>query len=496
MGCHRGNLGGSYYIRRKPEKAKEEYFMKKLITMVLVLALTLSLCACQGSGSEGGGKMEGLTAGYARASILPEGPVPMGGYGNSANRISNGYLDIPYVTCLALSENGETVLMFSQDLLRSTTAWTQTAREFIFQETGVPADHIMVAATHTHSSADISSKDSRIAAYNELYTNAMVTAAKEAIADLAPATMYSKKVMTDGMTFVRHFELSDGSYGGANFGDFVNNTIVGYATDCDEEMILVKFDRGEEKKDIMLMNFQAHPCFTGSTTSTKISADFIAPIRDVFENETGMHFIYFTGSAGNQNANTRIPEDDHDMDNVQYGTALAQYAIDALPDMEKIEGIGTKTAQLKYRYPCYRPNMDKLIQAKEAADLYDKTGDLKSANALAKSYGFSSVFECRGVVFGTWRPEQDVMELNALYVAGLAFITAPYEMFSDTAMYIKENSPFDTTVICSCATDMVSYFPTKEAYDYGCYESFTAHYARGCAEDSADQLVNMLKSFQ
>ncbi len=472
--------------------------MKKLITMVLVLALTLSLCACQGSGSEDGGKTEGFTAGYARASILPEGPVPMGGYGNSANRISNGYLDIPYVTCLAMSENGETVLMFSEDLLRSTTAWTNAARERILRETGVPADHIMAAATHTHSSAAIDSSDSRIGTYKELYINAMVTAAKEAIADLAPATMYSKKVMTEGMAFVRHYKLSDGSYGGGNFGDFTNNTIVDYATESDEEMILVKFDRGEEKKDIMLMNFQVHPQFTSNTTSTDISADFIAPTRDVFEKETGMHFIYFTGAAGNQSATSRIKEHNpnSNINNQQYGEALAQYAIDALPDMEKIEGTGIKTAQLKYEYLCHHPSTEKLPQAKEASDLYDRTGDLASANTVAKSYGFSSVFECRGVIFGTWRPEKDTMELNALYVAGLAFITAPYEMFSDTAMYIKENSPFDTTVICSCATDMVSYFPTKEAYDYGCYESFTAHYARGCAEDSADQLVNMLKSFQ
>ena len=81
-------------------------------------------------------------------------------------------------------------------------------------------------------------------------------------------------------------------------------------------------------------------------------------------------------------------------------------------------------------------------------------------------------------------------------MAGLGFITAPYEMFTDTSLYIKENSPFDTTVIMSCATEMVSYFPSAAAYDYGCYESFTARYAKGCAEDSAKQLITMLEGLK
>ena len=40
------------------------------------------------------------------------------------------------------------------------------------------------------------------------------------------------------------------------------------------------------------------------------------------------------------------------------------------------------------------------------------------------------------------------------------------------------------------------YYPTKEAYGYGCYESYTARFASGVAEDVADEFVQMLKDVQ
>lgn len=473
--------------------------MKKLISIILALVLVLGLCACQGSGEgEQGGSAakEGLHVGYAREKILPEGPVPLGGYGNSANRISTGFLDYPYATCVAFTEGEDTVLLISTDLLRTTTAWTNAAREQINAATGIPQQNIQIAATHTHSSPDISSNDNSTAAYKNIYMAAMVKIAQEALADQAPTTLYSAKVQTEGLNFVRHYKLSDGTYGGDNFGDFTNNSIVEHATEGDPEMILVKMEREGDKKDIMLMNFQAHPCFTGGSKETNISADFIGATRDAFEKETGMNFIYFTGAAGNQNTTSRISEENHHLSMKDYGAKLSSLVVEAMPGMTKIEGDGVKCTQLMYEYASHREGLDKLAQAQEVSDLFSQTGDTTTANALAKQYGFHSVYQCRGIVASAGYPGTGTMELNAVYVAGMGVITAPYEMFSNTALYIKENSPFDTTIIMSMATEMVSYFPSAEAYDYGCYESFTARYAKGCAEDSAKQLISMLESLK
>lgn len=474
--------------------------MKKVISIILALVLVLGLCACQGSGDQGqqGGSAtaEGLQVGYAREKILPLDSVPLGGYGNSDNRISTGFLDYPYATCVAFTEGEDTVLLISTDLLRTSTSWTNTARDQINAATGIPQQNIQIAATHTHSSPDIGNNHAGIAAYKDLYMAAMVKIAQEALADQAPAKLYTGKVQTEGLNFVRHYKLSDGSYGGDNFGDFSTNTIEGHATEGDPEMVLVKMEREGDKKDIMLMNFQAHPCFTGGSKETNISADFIGSTRDAFEKATGMQFIYFTGAAGNQNTTSRISSENHHLSLQEYGEKLSSLAIEAMPTMTAVEGEGVRCTQLQYEYASHREGQEKLTEAKEVAALFSQTGDTNTANAMAKQYGFHSVYQCRGIVASAGYPATGTMELNAVNVAGIGFVTAPYEMFSNTALYIKEKSPYDTTVVITCATEMVSYFPTAEAYDYGCYESFTARYAKGCAEDSAAQLISMLESLK
>ena len=78
-------------------------------------------------------------------------------------------------------------------------------------------------------------------------------------------------------------------------------------------------------------------------------------------------------------------------------------------------------------------------------------------------------------------------------IGGFSLVTVPYEMFSGPALYVKENSPFENTMIFSCANGSNGYFPMEEAYDYLSYEGTTARFARGCAEDSAQALVKLLE---
>lgn len=470
--------------------------MKKLITVFLVFVMVLGLCAC-GAGES---KTEGLQIGYARESILPEGQVNISGGGNQAQRVSTGYLDILYATCLAVSEDDTTVLLYSTDTLTAKTAWTNEARQMISKATGVPEDNIQIAGTHTHSGPAVGGAEQLVAEWKSVYLDALVNAAKNAIADQAAATLYGAKVETEQMTFVRHYLMSDGTYAGSNFGDW-SSGIVDHATEADEEMLLVKIERGEDKKDILLMNFQAHPTFVFSSNYTyqTLSADFIGVTRDAVEKETGMQFIYFPGSAGNQVATSQITSENgpHNKDHKLYGEALAQYAIDAIATMTApIEGSGIKTKKVMLEYKSNDYGQDRLADAKLVNQKFLETGDASACNAYAKSLGFHSVYECNGIVSCSQYPATGTMELNVCSFGGIGFVAAPYEMFSNSGMYIKGESPFEFTLISTTTNGYNNYYPTKEAFAYGCYESFTARFASGVAEDTAEQFVQMLKEIQ
>lgn len=468
--------------------------MKKILSLILALSLTLCLCACGGSTNKPNNTENTfddgqLYVGFGRETIMPETEIPLGGSGTL--RISTDVLDYLYSTCIAMTEGDETVLLFTQDLVRSYEPWVQAVRERITAELGIPADRIMLCSTHTHSGPETNSNDPRITAYLELYLDAMVKAAKTALEDRAVASLYGTKTELENMTFVRHYRMSDGTFAGSNFGSFSGNIPVEHATEADNEMLLVKFDRGDEKKDILLVNWQAHPDHSRALGVTSISADFIGPLRTKLEKESGMQVAYFTGDTGNLNPFSQM-KDNHGLSWNEYGEKLAQYAMDALPGLTAIEGDGIKATQVQFEYAMNHDHEDKLEQAKEVNAL----GNTETANALAKQYGLGSYMEAANVLQRVNRPATGTMELNAFYVAGMAFITAPYEMFSDNGIYIKENSPFDMTLLCTNANDWNSYCATEEAYDYVSYESSAGHFARGCAEAAADKFVEMLKGLQ
>ena len=66
-------------------------------------------------------------------------------------------------------------------------------------------------------------------------------------------------------------------------------------------------------------------------------------------------------------------------------------------------------------------------------------------------------------------------------------------MFSDHAEYVKENSPFDITVII---TGCSGYIPNKAAYEYRSYESDTGFYASGTGEAMAEEYVKLLNAIK
>lgn len=471
--------------------------MKKIIAYLLVAVLTLALCACgmdpnNPSSTEGTLILgDGLYVGYGKADITPSGSVPLAGYGNANDRMSTDRVTKIYTTCIAMTDGNETVLLFTQDMTKSVDTWTSAVRNKIESELGIPADRVMICSTHTHTAPETYSTNPVIAEYQKPYLEAMVDAAKAALADRAPATLSGAKTEAPGMTFVRHYTTADGVTTDNSYIPF-GAVLTGHPTEADDEMLLVKFDRGEDKKDILLVNWQAHPDHCQSFGFTSISADFIGPMRDKLEADTGMQVAYFTGDTGNQTAHSRIRTEENGLGWREYGQKLAQIAADALSGLTPIEGAGIKATQVKFTYAMNHNHEDKIVQAKEVVAL----GNTDAAQSLAQKYGIGTYNEASNIIARINRPTEDTAELNAFYVGGMAFITVPFEMFSDNGIYIKENSPFDFTLLCTNANDWNSYLTPAYAYDYVSYESSAGHFAKGAAELVQDEYIKMLNSLK
>ena len=83
----------------------------------------------------------------------------------------------------------------------------------------------------------------------------------------------------------------------------------------------------------------------------------------------------------------------------------------------------------------------------------------------------------------------------AISMGDVAFVTAPYEMFCESGKEIKENSPFKTTFVATCANNGLSYMPTKATFHYNgemAYEVKCTKFAEGTAELLVAEYITML----
>ena len=474
--------------------------MKKLLCILLAAIMVCGCLGCSQSNTEQApasnaaaettGNAAKLQVGYGRKDITPMDPVPLAGYGNSFNRISKGALDYLYVTCVAIADGeGNTVLLLSEDLLLPT--FSPEARQQISTATGIPLENIVQASTHTHSAPDQASTDPAIATWKVRYLSQCVKAAEEALADLSPAEISVGSTNVEGLNFVRHYLLNDGTYAGDNFGDW-SSGIKDYADVKDTQMQLIRFTRAaEDKKDVVMANWQAHACVTGGNEKYDISADFIGSTRAYVEQQADVNFIYFSGAGGNLNSFSRIAADTPTKDNKEYGMQLGNYALDVMKNMTPVQSGAVKVKITPFVGQVDKTFQDKLTQAKEVVDLMEAAGQL-TANVKAVEYGFSSCFHAQAVVRRSSMSDTQTFDLCTISVGDISFVAAPYEMFAVHGMHIKENSPFQSTFVLTCANAYVGYLPTNEAYDYGCYESHSGRYVRGTGDELAEAFVTAL----
>jgi len=439
---------------------------------------------------------------HARGNITPSTlGIPMGGYGNPQFRLSSGIPDYTYATVLAITdEDGETVLLIGNDLIRMPESWVEATRKQITEATGIPGERIMIAATHTHSSVDVGNAGVTVEDHYYIndYSRVVVKACKDALADRSPAAIQIGRADTEGLNFVRHYLMSDGSYAGDNHGTFDGLEIVGHATDADGEFQLIRFVRAaEDKKDVLLMNWQAHPCFTGNREVTLLSSDLIGTTRDYVEANAEVDFVYFTGAAGNLNHSSRIAGEQLAADHKEFGQIMGQQVIERLnTGMKEVDSGKLRTTQIQYTTYIDHTEDHLLEVAKPVQAYYEASGDRTAANHMARQNGLNSVYHANSILMRAERAESNTIELNAISLGDISFVTAPYEMFDTQGRFIKDNTPYDMTIVMELCNGANSYFASEFAFEYGCYEVDNHLYIKGTAEAVAEELVGALKAMR
>ena len=477
--------------------------MKRILSLLLAIVMTLSLCACSASnntdatGGNNATPADGLQVGYSKINITPDYSVGLGGYSDDAERRSEGFRTYIFMTCIAVTSGADTFLLYTFDGLSAAKGIQDQMRSNVITKVDVPADNIFIGATHCHSCPTLTAGYEGNDKYLTFFMKTVGEAAQQAMDDRSPATMLAATptiTNEDGkyMNFVRHYEMKDGTYAGSNFGDW-SKGIVGHATESDPQMVLVKFDIADEtKKDILMVNWQAHPDSGSELGRFQIAASWVGPLRDELESLSGMRVAYFTGASGNQNKDSKIPEEANNLNWEEYGKKMGQLTNGVLDQLQPVEGTELKQTSMMLPLDIDHSWDHMLVQANEVYDLWKSAGKT-AGDALGKQYGFTSSYQARAIRTRAAKPKTESLEVRAFRIGPIGFTTGTYEMFSTHGLYVKRNSPFDITFIISANS---SYLPDVAAYEYRSYEGDTGMFAPGSGEKLAENYVEMLKSIK
>lgn len=413
-----------------------------------------------------------LRVGFGRADITSDMPLALGGYADPASRLSVTTItpeDRLTATCVAIGDGSRTELLFTADMLYMPGEWTDLLGDAIEKAFGIPGEQVHVSATHDHSGP--SAGDAHLfgvfmphSAYQEYWQAALVRAAGEALADLAPVKETGiGAIEVEHMNWVRHWRTAEGVMAGVNFAA---GTHMGTTEFADPDLQLIRFAR-EGRKDVVMLNWQAHATSAssggiafGKANRAHISADYPGYLRRFMERQDdGILVAYYNGACGNVVLNSRdrtmLPYRRYTETPALIGERLGRYALKALERLTPVE-----------------------------------TGAVQS---LRQQHTAISVKE--GEI--TREFEQDAVSVGS----ALAFVTAGYEMFNCHGKTVKARSPFGMTFVLS-NTQGNNYVPSFQAAHYGilgpaqrtAFEagSVACRVASGTGEDLVDGMIGLL----
>ncbi len=426
-----------------------------------------------------------LQAGYGKVDYTPDYPTGLAGYGNAKTRIWEKIEEHVFVICVAIQNEEKTFLLFTTDVCAAPQPIQARYRALISRETGVPEEHIFFGATHAHNAPAIDFKENM-----EHLERKTLEAAKEALSDLAPASLFAGKKEIVGMNFTRHYITDKGVRHSANTGIPKDAVLVGHSTLSDPDLTVLCLKR-DGKKDIVLVNWQAHCDSASAIGFTSICPSWAGRLRDKLEEKTGCLAAYFTGTSGNQAQNSKIESEKHHLKWFEYGEKMGEYAAEVLAEcMEPVKG--TRMESVRIHLPVTPNHEDDHLYDKAKLALKLKAeGEGEKAKEVLREAGIPAFGTAKGIIARHENETADFLEIAAFCIGDLGVVTNTNETCSDFGLYTKERSPFKHNFII---TGNRNYLAPRIAYEYYAYEALggSARHVAGTGEKLAEAWVELL----
>ena len=438
--------------------------------------------------------MSHLSVGIAQVDYTPEIGLPL--LGNfRTDYAARGVHDPLCSHALVIEGAAATRLaMLSIDICMMDREHAAMMRRYIAAHCDLPAESILIAATHTHSGpgiADFGSCPCCDAATSEAFLKKAASAVIEAADNCRPATLRVGHSREDRVSFVRRLKCKDGKTH-MNWEGLDPDFVIEALGQPDPELITVSIEQ-DGAIQAVLVNFALHPAILAGD-NWLYSADYPGYLREALSRLIGHNVttVFLNGPCGNVNhIDYRDPIQGRGYQMTQrVGYMLAVASYESLAAAVEIKGDTVAMKHQMVTLPRIKISDEKLMWAH---DVLKKT---KNAPAPGQVDGLPD--EHYAQLYLTMRDMQDTddkVEVITGRVGEVGIVGLPGEAFCEFGLQIKQNSPAAHNIVVELANDATGYFPTRQAFEQGGYEPSigSTNYQPGAGDKLTANALEQLK---
>jgi len=413
-----------------------------------------------------------LKAGIAREIITPKLGGLFMGYGSDKG--STAVHDDLTVTALALEYGRLKVVLMSATVCLIGNKLVSRIRRLCGEAAGVPASHVIIAATHTHSGPITTDTNTDIPYCDEIFIPKCVAAAKASVNAMKSATVGVGN--TDSLVGINRRQLLPD-----NRVALGQNPWGAY----DREMTVISFKGNDGKSFANIIHCTAH-C-TASGINTEVTRDWAGVMIDRLEKESGAITMFFNGMEGDVAPRMANGGSTGDIDHaMEVGSVAALDAVRAYKDIRVYndEVMAVATGEVSLPHAPIMPIEEARTQlAKiEAGPKGRWTEDY--TNILTKIIDLHTK--------GETGESSYVYDQTLVNIGPIVFVPIPYEASSEISLRLRAYSKYGHTLAIGCTNGSNSYLPSQDQLCRGGYEveRFMWFTPRRLADNADMHLVN------
>ncbi|QEF97395.1 Neutral/alkaline non-lysosomal ceramidase [Stieleria maiorica] len=450
------------------------------LSLVAALFGSLNLVFCHAGNAESPAKQ--FRAGAYAIDITPA-EFPVSSAGSMTHRMADAAHDPLHARALVLSDGQSTIALVTCDSCMIPRSIFDAAKQQASKQTGIPTDHILCSATHTHTAVTATPTFQSIVQddYLEFLTGRIAEGIVQAHSQMEPARVGWAIGNNPRQVFNRRWFLRPGNPLADPFDrgtDKVrmnpsanSKSLLQPAGPIDPQVPVLAVQSTDGRPIAVWANYSLH--YVGGVPAKSLSADYFGEFARQFSQlidaaETKPAFVaaMTNGTSGDINNINFFEGGERQQPFEQIRLVAADVAASALVAYQRIEyqdWVPLKMQETEIELGVRRPDAEEVARAEELI-----------AEAGPGPWRDRRLIYANETLDLAKYPATVKVKLQAIRIGGLGIVSTPCETFVETGLAIKKQSPLKPTFTIELANGYNGYLPTPQQHAWGGYETWRA----------------------